>query len=82
MLLNDKWENCSFREKKIAIFDPQESSGKQKTGLTQNKPLVATEGEKHQGQRLDMAHEASLEGRRGDGRSWAVGASVGCCRRN
>lgn len=28
---------------------------------------MATEGEKHQGQRLDMAHDASREGRRGVG---------------
>lgn len=50
------------KEKKIAIPNHKSKVNKnKKSGLTQNKPLEATEGEKHWGQRLDVAYEAGEE---------------------
>ena len=56
-LLNNR-ESVRQKEKSSALgklaFSITESEEK-KSGLTQNKPLEATEGETHGGQRLDAA---------------------------
>lgn len=74
-MLNNK-ASVQQKEKKIAIPNHKSKVNKnKKSGLTQNKPLEATEGKKHWGQRLDVAYEAGEEW--GGGNSSAVGGVSG-----